>query len=233
MTPFIRHAFQVAAAVLVVLASLAPAAAASICFGTPGHGRLQEGVQLPSSGKNFAVYSTLGAQLGRNWVHSAVAQTMLASYRQLETTAPGISYLYGETGHAAGGPMRPHRTHEAGISVDFMVPVRDSASRAVLLPATALNKFGYAWEFDAAGKADGLTIDFEAIGEHLYQLALAGKQMHAPIGRVIFDPRLMEQLFKTRHGAFLRTLPFMQQKPWIRHDEHYHVDFALSCAPFA
>lgn len=71
------------------------------------------------------------------------------------------------------------------------------------------------------------------MGEHLYQLALAGKAQQAPIGRVIFDPRLTEQLFKTRHGAFLRALPFMQQKPWTRHDEHYHVDFALPCRPFA
>lgn len=231
--PLLSTAFQITAVLLGTLAFGAPAAAASTCFGTPSHGRLQDGAQLPSSGKNFVVYSTLGASLGRNWVHASVAQTMLTAYRQLEGSAPGIRYVYGETGLAAGGPMKPHRTHEAGISVDFMVPVRDAAGRSVPLPASALNKFGYGWEFDTMGKAEELTIDFEAIGEHLYQLALAGKQLHAPIGRVIFDPRYLDQLFKTRHGAFLRTLPFMQQKPWIRHDEHYHVDFAIPCNPFA
>ncbi|MDQ2823306.1 MAG: replication initiation protein [Pseudomonadota bacterium] len=177
------------------------------------------------------MYSTFGASLGRNWVHAPVAQAMLAAYRQLEGSTPGVTYVYGETGLAAGGPIKPHRTHEAGISVDFMVPVRDAAGRSVPLPASARNKFGYAWEFDAAGKAAGLTIDFEALGEHLYQLALAGKQLNAPIGRVIFDSRYRNQLLTTRHGAFLRTLPFMQQTPWIRHDEQYHVDFALSCQP--
>jgi penicillin-insensitive murein endopeptidase len=220
-------------AVLTVLACASTAAAASVCYGTPSHGRLQDGVQLPVSGKNFAAYTSMGAQLGRTWVHADVAQAMLAAWQQLETAAPGVRYVYGETGHAAGGPMPPHRTHEAGISVDFMVPVRDATGQSVRLPASALNKFGYAWEFNDAGKAAGLTIDFEALGAHLLALDRAGKQWHAPVQRVIFDPRLMEHLFKTRHGAALRALPFMRQKPWIRHDEHYHVDFAIACRPYA
>ena len=218
---------------IAALACASTTAAASVCYGTPGHGRLQDGVQLPVSGNNFAAYTPMGAQLGRTWVHASVAQALLAAWQQLETAAPGVTYVYGETGHAAGGPMPPHRTHEAGISVDFMVPVRDLKGQSVRLPATALNKFGYAWEFDGAGKADGLTIDYEALGAHLLALDRAGKQAHAPIQRVIFDPRLMEHLFKTQYGVALRALPFMRQKPWIRHDEHYHVDFAIDCRPYA
>ncbi len=26
-------------------------------------------------------------------------------------------------------------------------------------------------------------------------------------------------------------VPFLLKDPWIRHDEHYHVDFAISCEP--
>lgn len=63
----------------ILLATATPATGASTCFGTPSHGRLQDGAQLPSNGKNFTVYSTLGAQLGRNWVHAPVAQVMLAA----------------------------------------------------------------------------------------------------------------------------------------------------------
>lgn len=208
-----------------------PACATSTCFGTPGHGRLQNGEQLPLSGKNFEAYSTLGAQLGRNWVHGAVAQLVVGVYGQLETSAPGIHYVYGETGRPQGGPMPPHRTHEAGISVDFMVPVRDTAGRSVPLPSNMANKFAYGLEFDDAGKSGVYTIDFEAMGEHLYRLAIAGEHAHVPIARVIFDPRLTAHLLNTRHGTALRALPFMRHKPWIRHDEHYHVDFSLPCRP--
>jgi penicillin-insensitive murein endopeptidase len=213
-------------------AAAAAAAPASVCYGTSSHGRLQDGVQLPPSGKNFVAYSPLGTQLGRTWLHGAVAQVLLASWQQLETTAPGITYVYGETGHRAGGPMPPHRTHEAGIAVDFMVPVRDGSGRPVRLPASASNKYGYAWEFDADGKAGALTIDYEALGEHLFQLARTGERQNAPVGRIIFDPRLMPALFNTRHGAALKAMPFMRGKPWIRHDEHYHVDFGVPCRPF-
>jgi penicillin-insensitive murein endopeptidase len=51
---------------------------------------------------------------------------------------------------------------------------------------------------------------------------------------VIFDPRLTVLLLKTRHGPELAaSLPFMKQRPWIRHDEHYQVDFAIACKPLA
>ena len=30
----------------------------------------------------------------------------------------------------------------------------------------------------------------------------------------------------------LKALPFMRGKPWIRHDEHYQVDFGVPCKPF-
>jgi penicillin-insensitive murein endopeptidase len=221
-----------ALAMFVTGALPAAAAPASVCYGTSSHGRLQDAVQLPASGKNFVSYSPLGTQLGRTWVHAAVAQVLLASWQQLETTAPGITYVYGETGHQAGGPMPPHRTHEAGIAVDFMVPVREASGRPVRLPASASDKYGYAWEFGADGKAGALTIDYEALGEHLFQLARTGKRLNVPVGRIIFDPRLMPALFNTRHGAALKALPFMLVKPWIRHDEHYHVDFGVPCRPF-
>jgi penicillin-insensitive murein endopeptidase len=115
-----------------------------------------------------------------------------------------------------------------------MVPVRDAAGKSVPLPANATNKFGYAWEFDERGRAGSYRIDFEAMGEHLYQLSLAAKRRGVDLQRVIFDPRLTELLLKTRRGSELASiLPLMKQRPWIRHDEHYHVDFALPCKPLA
>ena len=140
--------------------------------------------------------------------------------------------MYGETGLVDGGRFKPHLTHQSGISVDFMVPVLDSQGRSVLLPTTALNKFGYGLEFDAHGTLDHLHIDFEAMGEHLYQLAESAKKHRGAIKQVIFQKELLAQLFQTKRGGYLRgNVPFMKAEPWIRHDEHYHVDFALPCRP--
>ena len=127
--------------------------------------------------------------------------------------------------------MRPHRTHQNGMSVDFMVPVLDAQGRSVPLPSSPLNEFGYGLEFDAQGRAGDLRTDYAALAEHLYQLRQAARKRQVGIALVIFDPALMPALLATARGKDLRGLPFMQGKPWIRHDEHVHVDFALPCRP--
>ena len=142
---------------------------------------------------------------------------------------PGVTFVYGETGLKNGGPMPPHRTHENGTAVDFMVPVRGREGRPAALPASALNRFGYDLEFDKDGRLDDLRIDFAAIAAHLHQLDQQSRKRGVRIARVIFDPALTRRLLATPHGASLAALPFMKSKPWIRHDEHYHVDFAIGC----
>jgi penicillin-insensitive murein endopeptidase len=206
---------------------------ASTCYGTVGNGRLDEAVQLPVHGANFGPpYSRIGVELGRTYVHSIVRDIVVDAYNRLDKAAPGRTFVYGETGLAHGGHMRPHRTHQAGLSVDFMVPVLDDTGRSVPLPSTPLNKFGYGLEFDNRGRIPDLRIDFNSMAEHLYQLNLAAKQRNVAIERIIFDPILLEELLKTRRGAELqRNIPFMRARPWIRHDEHYHIDFGIRCLP--
>ncbi|MRW92679.1 replication initiation protein [Duganella sp. FT80W] len=211
--------------------ALTAPAMASTCYGTVAQGRLEQGVQLPASGANFAAYSTLGVAAGRTYVHSDVRDVVLDAYRALAQSTPSTHYVYGETGLANGGPMPPHKTHQAGISVDFMVPVLNAQGVSVPLPSSPLNKFGYGLEFDTKGRYQNLRIDYEAMAEHLYQLSLAAQRHHLGISRVIFDPQLTTQLLATRRGRELQ-LPFMKERPWIRHDEHYHVDFAVSCRPW-
>jgi penicillin-insensitive murein endopeptidase len=52
------------------------------------------------------------------------------------------------------------------------------------------------------------------------------------IALVVLDPPYLPRLFATARGSFLRqTLNFMKVRAWVRHDEHYHVDFAIPCRP--
>jgi murein endopeptidase len=143
-------------------------AAGSQCHGTVSKGRIENSVKLPASGRNFSAYSALGVAAGRTHVHSKVADVLLASYEALAQAQPSNVYVYGETGWPSGGRIRPHRTHQNGLSVDFFV----------------------------------------------------------------LDPAYLPRLFATERGPFLRrTLPFMKGQPWVRHDEHYHVDFSVPCKP--
>lgn len=221
------------AAALTVL-SAQTFAADSQCFGTVSKGRIEGSVKLPTSGPNFTAYSSLAATAGRTHVHAKVEAIITAAYAALQAASPSTTYVYGETGWPSGGRFRPHRTHQNGLSADFFVPVRDAQGKSVPLPTGIGNRFGYDLEFDADARYGEYSIDFPAIAEHLYQLHLAAKARGAGIALVIFDAPFLPRLFATPRGAYLKeNLNFMKGKPWVRHDEHYHVDFAVACKPDA
>ncbi len=204
----------------------------SVCFGTPSNGRLEGGVKIPERGANFQPYSSLGVSLGRTYVHSRLAEAIRDSYGILREALPGKIFVYGESGWRKGGRIKPHRTHQNGLAVDFMVPVLDSSGRSVPLPSNALNKYGYDIEFDDNGRYEQLTIDFDSIAEHLHALHTAAQENGASVARVIIEPKYIPKLHKTKHGAFIKQhIKFMSGRAWIRHDEHYHVDFFITCKP--
>jgi penicillin-insensitive murein endopeptidase len=108
-----------------------------------------------------------------------------------------------------------------------MVPLRDAASGApVRFPASVFNGFGYGLDFDQRGRRDDLQIDFEIVARHLAALDEAARRHGLVVAKVILAPEYLPLLWATPTGATLKgRLPFMQTPAWVRHDEHYHVDF--------
>jgi penicillin-insensitive murein endopeptidase len=206
--------------------------AASVCFGTPQRGALQDGCQLPSSGSNFTAYSSVGVEAGRTYVHCSVKAAIVEAYAALAQQHPELRFVYGETGLAGGGPFPPHKTHQNGLSVDFFVPVRDAKGRSVTPPATASNRWGYDLEFDRSGRSGELRIDFDAIAAHLAALLEAAPRHGLAIDRVIFDTDLQRHLRASPLWPSLQgKVDFSTERGWWRHDEHDHVDFAYPCRP--
>ena len=206
----------------------------STCFGTPAHGRLEGGVTLPRSGANFSAYGTIPVVAGRTHMHEAVRDAVSGAYGLLETMAPGVHFVYGESGWAHGGPFKPHKTHQNGLSVDLMVPVRDETGASVPLPTHAFNRYGYDIEFDGHGRTDDLRIDFDALGTLILALDQAARARGITVQRVIFAPDLQAQLYRSRHGKQVRQrVAIPTQRSWVRHDEHIHVDFAVPCKPLS
>ena len=226
-----RHLLILATAITFFSAQVNAAEVKSTCYGTTVNGRLENGVALPSKGPNFESYTTMGGILGRTYVHNRVRDVVIGAYKVLESSSPNTVYVFGETGKKYGGPFKPHKTHQNGLSVDFMVPILDPDSRSVPLPASVFNKFGYGIEFDDKGKYGSYRIDFEAMAAHL--LALKKEADIAGIGmqRVIYDPGLQPYLFATKNGSLLKenNITFSKKRSWVRHDEHYHVDFIVAC----
>jgi penicillin-insensitive murein endopeptidase len=204
----------------------------STCYGTTSNGSLVRGVSLPLNGDNFRSYSSIGSILGRTYVHSEVKKVVMNTFETLSGTDPYKVFQYGETGLKEGGIFKPHKTHQNGLSVDFMVPVVNDQGESTYLPTRPFNKFGYGIEFDEAGAYKSLDIDFEAIASHLIALDNEAEKAGIAIWRVIFDPQLQRHLFQTSNGAYLQKNIMFSKKPsWVRHDEHYHVDFKVECEP--
>lgn len=154
--------------------------------------------------------------------------TVLDAYASLRRTHPDRRFVYGETGWPGGGPFWPHRTHRNGLSVDFMVPVLNDAGRSVPLPCSPLTLWGYGIEFDPRGRAAWLRIDFEALAAHLGALRQAAERHGLRLGRVILAPEFAARLAGTPSGRGLAAaVPFFTGRPWVRHDEHYHVDLEI------
>jgi penicillin-insensitive murein endopeptidase len=110
------------------------------------------------------------------------------------------------------------------------VPVRSSDGKVTQLSISPFNLFGYATQFDRDGRSGSNTIDFEAMALHLLALERAARARGIGIRRVIFDVNLQPKLASTGSGReVLRRFAFNKQQAWVRHDEHYHVDFRVAC----
>lgn len=195
--------------------------------GSPAVGGLKHGKRLPTTGPNFETYSRLGSALGRTTLNDRVRKVVLTAYESLAETHPEHRWIYAETGWPSGGSFYPHKTHQNGMSVDFHVPVLVH-DKPDILSAWPWDGFGYLHEFDEQGEmpAQFMKIDYEAMGAHLLALDKAAKANKLKISRVIFAPELQKQLRKTKSGKrALGRMAFSKKKSWVRHDEHYHVDF--------
>lgn len=207
-------------------------AQSSICYGSTADGRLENGVRLPGSGKNFLAYGSIPILAGRTFVHDKVRDVVLAAYTELYRQAPKKVFKYAECGFKNGGRFKPHKTHRNGLSVDFTVPVIDAGGRSVHLPTHVFNRFGYDIEFDKTGRFSNYRIDFEALGAHIVALHKMAEKQGVGIWRVLFAPDLQPYLFQSTYGAYIRKhVKIPAKRSWVRHDDHYHVDFQVPCRP--
>jgi penicillin-insensitive murein endopeptidase len=181
---------------------------------------VQNAKRLPTNGINFQTYSRFLSTIGRTHVHEKVRNAVVKAYNLLEKHAPGVMYVYGETGWKNGGNFWPHRTHRNGLCVDFMVPVKSTTM--FLWPG---NAWGYHIRFDEKGIYKQYSIDLEAIVEHLSALQEACKLSSLKIKTVILDLPLVALLKKTDIHQKLKEIPFAAYKAWFPHDSHYHVEF--------
>lgn len=205
----------------------------SVSVGDYNNGSLRNGYLLPYKGTNFECYSWVSYYLlGREYTNSRVFRTVLAAYQGMAERYPQRTFIYMESARRKGGQPFPHRTHQNGLSVDFMSPLLRHGKPKYY---NGLGLFRYLLNFDATGKSTlnpAVSIDFEAMAAHLLLLEKHARKNGLKITKVILKVELKEELFATESGRKLKTsgIYFAQNLPPIlnsAHDDHYHVDFKL------
>jgi penicillin-insensitive murein DD-endopeptidase len=140
----------------------------SISKGTYSSGSLENAYLLPKHGENYKCYSTISYYiLGREYVHSKLYRTITDAYEELNQKHPGRKFIYMETGKRKGGRPYPHRTHQNGLSIDFMSPLTKNGNPKYY---ACLGIFRYALNFDENGRNKSnpkVSIDFNLMAEHL------------------------------------------------------------------
>ncbi len=200
--------------------------------GSVRNGSLEEAYLLPYSGKNFRYFSPFSYYILNNgYTHSKVYHTLMEAYRQCEKSCPATFFRVMECSDRYGGKMLIHRTHQNGMSVDFMVPkiTRSGQSRFF----DRLGLLHYLLDFDDSGHLEiskNVRIDFEAIGKHILALDNAAEQNGLRIRKVILKIELKDDLYATQSGTEIkkRGIYIVQALTKVVnqvHDDHYHIDF--------
>ncbi|WP_273447253.1 hypothetical protein [Neolewinella agarilytica] len=200
--------------------------------GSVSGGTLENGWLLPWSGENFRYFSPLSYfALDRGYAHHKVHQTVVEAYAACETSCPGIQFRIMESARCGGGRLWPHRTHQIGMSVDFMVPKIKNGQQYRWLDR--LGVWHYLLSFDEKGRwSENVAIDFETMGKHILALDDAARKNGLRIKKVILKIDLKDDFYATKSGQAVRARGIYLAKALPKlvddlHDDHYHVDFNI------
>jgi penicillin-insensitive murein endopeptidase len=199
--------------------------------GTPSGGTLSAGCLMPFIGPNFLYFDTTSYLQGRAFVDSRVKAATLAAYDRLATDVPGRWWGLMECSKQKGGRIWPHRTHQNGRSIDFMVPLVRDGQAYYALDTIGLEH--YLLEFDAQARLAtdaAVSVDLDLVARHILALHASAKAQGLKITKVIIKLEWKEALYATPHGKLLKASGIYLASELTSlinglHDNHYHVDF--------
>lgn len=207
---------------------------ASAAVGTVGNGTLQHAKLMPYKGRNFIYFDRASYLAGRGFLHSSVRKSILTTYDSLSRSLPHRYFNIMECSNEQGGEMFPHKTHQNGMSIDFMMPLIQNNK-----PYYGLDTIGaahYALNFDDDGRYTrdtSISIDFNLVARKILLLDYFARLNGLNIFKVIIKIELKDELFNTEYGKLLKASGIYVVhglSPLINalHDDHYHIDFGFT-----
>lgn len=203
----------------------------SISHGIVSDGKSENGHVVPFFGINFQYFDADSYLASRAFTNEKILHIILDSYKELEHQSPERFFYLMELSNKDGGKIYPHRTHQNGLSADFMIPkLKDGQPYYGL---DTLGKNHYFLDFNENGQYvqdTTISVDFDLIAKHLLILHEKAVSNGYKISKVIIKLEYKEKLFATPNGKLLlkRGIYFAKNLTSLInniHDDHYHVDF--------
>ncbi|HLP10457.1 MAG TPA: hypothetical protein VK177_00900 [Flavobacteriales bacterium] len=199
--------------------------------GSVGNGSLENGKLMPWNGNNFMYFDTSSYYSEHAFVNDKVLKTVLSTYAEMEKLVPGRKFRIMECSNKEGGRIWPHRTHQNGLSIDFMSPLTKEGE--ICYEHDNCGRIHYLMDFDENGrfiKDTSVSIDFNTLALHLLTLNTEAKKNGLRINKVILKMELKDELYATENGKKLKNSGLYITQKLDRlinslHDDHYHVDF--------
>ncbi len=202
-------------------------------MGSVSNGTLKYGKLVPFKGENYQYFDTSSYLGGRAFTSDKVLKTMLDSYQELAAVVPERQFRIMECSNEHGGKLFPHKTHQNGLSIDFMMPLVQGEQAYYGLDD--LGKDHYWLSFDNNGKYSkdkSISVDFNLIAQHILMLDQEARKNGLKVSKVIIKIEFKDELFATHYGQQLKSKGIYVVKSLSSminalHDEHYHIDFEL------
>lgn len=200
-------------------------------IGSVSNGKLKHGKLLPYYGDNYTYFDRESYLSSRGFTSDLVSDIITDSYKELKSIHPDRKFYLMEMSNKEGGKIAPHRTHQNGLSVDFMMPKLKNGKPDYSLDT--LGRTHYLLEFDDDGRYEddpSITIDFDLIAEHLLILDDEARKRGSKIEKVIIKVEYKDELYSTPNGKKLKERGIYVVRGLSSlinrlHDDHYHVDF--------
>ncbi|MDC0257509.1 penicillin-insensitive murein endopeptidase [Crocinitomicaceae bacterium] len=203
----------------------------STSLGSVSNGKLKNATLIPFKGENFEYFDASSYMGGRAFTNNKVAEITINTYQALLDQGIDRRFKVMEFSNKEGGKMFQHRTHQNGLSVDYMMPLQKEG-----VPYYELDEKGashYLMDFNTEGlytEDTTVSIDFNMAARHILELDKQAKKNGMCIQKVIFNTDLKDELYATEYGTKLKTSGIYITKNLSKvindlHDDHYHVDF--------
>lgn len=199
--------------------------------GSVSNGKLINGKLMPFYGPNFTYFDKESYFALRGCTSDKVRDIILAAYDKMNLVAPERHFYLMEMSNECGGEIYPHRTHQNGLSVDFMMPKLRNNAPCYDLDTIGAQHYFLTFTDEGACIEDTLiVIDFEMIAKHILKVQETAIEEGYSISKVIIKLEYKKKLFDTPSGKMLAKsgIYFAQNlTPLINsiHDDHYHIDF--------